>query len=159
MKTGKIWGITELLHHDPGIEIHRLNIIPGYHCSWHRHLHKINAFFVFSGLLFIERKKDYGLIDRTEMRAGEFTLVPAGELHRFMTEGEPCQAIEIYYPMPLGNDIVREDNGGPNEPQDMASRLARDAAAETDGRSKARPLRSRESKLSPVQRARLRPAG
>lgn len=112
-KVGKIWGVTELLQSE-GIEVHRLRIEPHHHCSWHYHAHKANAFFCYAGLLYIERRKSYGLVDVTELRAGEYTVVPAGEPHRFVTGDEPVRALEIYYPMPLADDIVREDNGGPN---------------------------------------------
>lgn len=137
MLTGKIWGSTELLWNS-GAEVHRLDVIPEHHCSWHTHAHKANAFFVFAGKLIIERRKSYGLVDRTVLKTGDFTVVPAGEPHRFVTEEEPARAIEVYWPMPLADDILREDNGGPNEPQDMPARLARDAAAVTDGRSRAK---------------------
>lgn len=115
MRTGKVWGITEALW-DKGAEVHRLDVLAEHHCSWHIHAHKANAFFVFSGTLIIERRKSYGLVDRTVLKTGDFTVVPAGEPHRFVTESEPAKALEIYWPMPLSDDIVREDNGGPNEP-------------------------------------------
>ncbi len=134
MRTGKVWGITEALW-DQGIEVHRLEIIPDYHCSWHIHQHKANAFFVFEGKLYIERKKSYGLIDVTELRPGDFTVVPAPEEHRFVTRGEGCRALEIYYPMPLSNDIIRKDNGGPNELMNNSGLLgaAKEAARQQGG--------------------------
>ena len=146
MKVGKIWGVTEALW-DKGAEVHRLDILPNHHCSWHKHEHKANAFFSYCGVLYIERRKSYGLVDVTALNPGEFTVVPAGEFHRFVTRDEPCKALEIYWPMPLSDDIVREDAGGSNEetasPRQGSKSSAHDspaaaAAAATDGRSRRR---------------------
>lgn len=66
-----------------------------------------------SGRMFIEvHKNDYALVDVTELGPGEFTTVRPGEFHRFITKGEPAQALEIYYPEELSEDIVRKDVGG-----------------------------------------------
>lgn len=113
MKLGKVWGTTELLLRTPFIEVHRLMIVPNARCSLHLHQTKWNAFFVQSGVLRIEVvKKAYDLTDETELHAGEFTTVSPGEEHRFVTGDEGAQAIEIYYPAELSEDIVRRDVGG-----------------------------------------------
>lgn len=113
MKLGKVWGTTELLLRTPFIEVHRLVILPHTRCSLHLHQNKWNAFFVQSGVLKIEVvKKAYNLTDVTALGAGEFTTVQPGEEHRFVTGDEGAQAIEIYYPAELAEDIVRRDVGG-----------------------------------------------
>ena len=113
MKLGKVWGTTELLLRSPFIEVHRLFIQPQSRCSLHMHQNKWNAFFVQSGILKIEVvKKAYDLVDVTELTAGEFTTVAPGEDHRFVTGDEGAEAIEIYYPAELAEDIVRRDVGG-----------------------------------------------
>lgn len=113
MKLGKVWGTTELLLRTSLIEVHRLMILPGARCSLHLHQHKWNAFFVQKGVLYIEVvKKSYNLTDVTELCEGDFTTVQPGEEHRFTTDTEGAQAIEIYYPAELSEDIVRRDIGG-----------------------------------------------
>jgi len=112
MKTGKVWGSTELLIATPLIEVHLLTIRPNARCSLHCHRSKWNAFFVQSGLLKIEvHKNDYALVDVTELGPSEFTTVAPGEFHRFLTGDDPVTAIEIYYPAALAEDIVRKDVG------------------------------------------------
>jgi mannose-6-phosphate isomerase-like protein (cupin superfamily) len=95
------------------IEIHRLVINPGFQCSVHYHRFKHNAFYVRSGKLTIAVKKnDYKLTDNTYLDAGDLTTVKPNETHWFMNEhDEPMDGIEIYYPEPLSDDIVRETCG------------------------------------------------
>lgn len=113
MKTGKVWGVTELMLRTPLIEVHRLTIQPHMQCSMHKHQFKWNAFYVKSGRLMIDvRKNNYDLIDRTELEAGEFMTVQPGEFHRFVTDEIGCDGIEIYYPETLSEDIIRETVGG-----------------------------------------------
>jgi mannose-6-phosphate isomerase-like protein (cupin superfamily) len=111
-KFGKVWGSTEVLLRTPLLEVHRLTIAPNAECSNHQHQFKWNAFFVMSGRLsIVVEKKDYALTDVTELGPGEFTTVRPGEYHRFRSGAEPVQAIEIYYPETLSEDIVRKDCG------------------------------------------------
>lgn len=113
MKSGKIWGLTEVILSTPFIEVHRLSILPSARCSWHMHTAKFNCFLVLSGRMVIERRKrEYKLIDRTVLESGDLCTVPPGEYHRFVTEDCEARAIEIYYPKELSEDIVREDVGG-----------------------------------------------
>lgn len=117
MKTGKIWGVTEDLLRTPFVEVHRLVIEPGFHCSWHKHERKHNAFLCLEGVLHIEVRKAYGLVDCTTLHPGDICTVPPGEEHRFIVnkQGSLVRALEIYYPDILTEDIVRTDNGGPNK--------------------------------------------
>jgi len=113
MKTGKVWGETTILLKTPFIEIHKLSIKPDAFCSLHKHEFKWNAFYVISGQLFIEtHKNDYDLVDTTELNIGGFTSVKAGEFHKFYTKDKYCEALEIYYPEALSDDIVRKNVGG-----------------------------------------------
>lgn len=113
MIAGKAWGSTELLLSTPFIEVHRLRILPHMQCSMHGHDYKWNAFYVISGELTIAvEKKSYPLVDETALRAGDFTTVKPGEFHRFISHNNPVEALEIYYPECLSEDIVRRDVGG-----------------------------------------------
>ena len=113
MKIGKVWGQTEPLLQTPFIEIHRLLILPNRRCSLHAHQFKWNTFVVLEGRLTIEvHKQAYALVDRTELGPGEITTVRPGEKHRFITGRQSVKAIEVYYPEPLSEDIIRQDVGG-----------------------------------------------
>lgn len=112
VKHGKVWGLTEVLLRTPLIEIHRLTIKPNAQCSLHKHTMKWNGFVVHSGRLFIDvEKNDYPLVDTTELGPGDFMAVKPGEFHRFRSGDEPVQAVEIYYPDTLSEDIIRKDVG------------------------------------------------
>ncbi len=113
MKQGKVWGETELLLKTPLIEIHRLHVMPNSFCSTHKHNYKVNAFYCILGsLTIVTEKNDYALIDETMISGGEFTTVKPGEFHHFRTGDAYCEALEIYYPESLGEDIVRKTVGG-----------------------------------------------
>ncbi len=110
---GKVWGRTSLLLKTPFVEIHHIIVIPNAHCSLHLHTVKNNSFYVCNGTLIIEvHKNNYDLIDRTVLGKGDFTNVPPGEYHRFMTGEDGAEVLEIYHPEPLSEDIVRKDHGG-----------------------------------------------
>lgn len=114
MKTGKVWGETELVLSSPVCELHRIKIRPMHQCSLHVHRRKWNCFIVMTGRLFVDvMKNDYPLTDVTELGPGDVISVPPGEHHRFRTGEEPCEAFEIYYPDTLSEDIDRKDHGGP----------------------------------------------
>ena len=113
MKAGKVWGDTTNLITTPLIEVHKINIDPGFVCSMHKHEHKWNMFYVLEGTLAIEvQKGDYDLTDTTTLKKGEWTSVKPGEFHRFKSLDEPVEALEIYYLSPLTADIVRQNVGG-----------------------------------------------
>ena len=108
---GKVWGTTEPLLQSPAIEIHRIRVNLGGYCSQHKHQSKINAFYVIKGELEIQRWKDYGLCDSTHLFAGNMSVVPAGEMHKFIAHQE-TEALEIYWAELNHNDIQRENVGG-----------------------------------------------
>lgn len=110
--TGKVWGDTSVIIQNPLVELHKINIKAGYKCSEHKHVHKWNGFYVISGTLEIHvRKNNYELTDVTTLRAGDFTSVSPGEFHWFNCIDD-CVALELYYPEPLSEDIVRKSVGG-----------------------------------------------
>ncbi|MEX0852091.1 MAG: hypothetical protein WD036_02240 [Bauldia sp.] len=118
MKSGKVWGTTEPLLVTPLVQVHRLSILPYSRCSLHVHRFKWNAFFVWSGKLIIEvHREDYDLVDITELSPGELATVRPGEYHRFASDTDPVEAIEVYYTEALSEDIVRKDVGS-REPPD-----------------------------------------
>lgn len=113
--TGKVWGMTLPVIVTPLIEIHRIYVKPHMHCSLHAHERKWNAFIVTAGILHIDvHKTDYPLTDTTTIGPGGVTTVAPGEKHQFRTGAEGAEAYEIYYLEPLGQDIKREIEGGPN---------------------------------------------
>lgn len=122
MRAGKVWGTTELLLKTPFVEMHRLKINPYSHCSLHSHQHKWNAFFVIQGELVIEvHKNDYNLRDKTVLLMGEIMEVRPNEFHSFSTGFYACECIEIYYPEPLSEDIIRKTVGGTNDADNNSS--------------------------------------
>ena len=133
MLAGKIWGKTEVLLKTPMVEIHRLTINPNSRCSLHAHQFKWNAFYVSTGKLTIEtHKNDYALTDNTDLHPGDLMTVKPTEYHRFVTGPEGMTGIEIYYPEPLSEDIIRKDVGGvASEPDKVAPPIKADAVYHT----------------------------
>ena len=84
---GKVWGSTEPILQSPAVEIHRINV---------------------------KKWKDYGLCDSTHLHAGETSIVPAGEMHKFIAHRN-TEALEIYWAELNHNDIIRENVGGVGE--------------------------------------------
>lgn len=113
MIKGKVWGQTKLLINTPLVEVHELAILPNRECSLHCHQFKWNAFYVFSGKLqIVVEKNDYKLTDVTTLSVGGFTTVKPGEYHKFVSLDDYVVALEIYYPEPLREDIIRKSVGG-----------------------------------------------
>ena len=113
MHSGKAWGRTDTLLKTPFVEVHKLEIAPNSRCSLHCHKFKWNYFVVITGRLWIEvHRLSYDLVDITELGPGDDTTVQPNEFHRFITKDEGATGVEIYYPEPLSEDIVRKDVGG-----------------------------------------------
>lgn len=111
MKAGKVWGQTETLLSNPFVEVHRLVIEPNGQCSMHKHAQKANFFLVIHGHLRVHvEKADYTLTDTTDLRTGDCMEVLPGEYHRFHAVTR-TECLEIYYPLPLAQDIQRRDCG------------------------------------------------
>jgi len=111
VREGKAWGETEAIEQSPNMELHKIEIKKGGYCSQHKHQSKINGFLIISGELEIQRWKDYGLCDKTILKAGGWTKVPPGEQHRFKALKKTV-AYEIYWVELNHNDIQRENVGG-----------------------------------------------
>lgn len=107
---GKSWGVTELVVSNKAFELHAIKARAGYSCSRHRHLTKYNGFYVVMGCLAIDVWKPSGTVDRTEVRAGQFTQVSPPEWHRF-TALEATEALEIYWSQFDSADIERDPHG------------------------------------------------
>lgn len=111
--TGKVWGETTTFISTPVFEMHRIMVLPNAKCSLHMHRAKANVFIVLSGILYIDvHKNDYELVDVTELRDGDVHTVKPGEYHQFRTGDVGAQALEVYFPASLSEDIVRKDVGG-----------------------------------------------
>lgn len=115
IKSGKIWGMTELVHANAVLEFHRIEANEGTFCSKHKHTYKWNGFFVESGSLKIRVwKNNYALVDETILHPGDFTAVAPGEYHQFEATVDTV-AFELYWAALLDhNDIQRETTGGSN---------------------------------------------
>ena len=112
MKSGKVWGETELILQTPFIEFHRIWVHAGGYCSTHKHEFKWNLFYVRSGKLKISlHQEDQGLIDITTLEADEWTTIKPGQFHSFEAVDDTL-AFELYYPEPLSSDIIRKTVGG-----------------------------------------------
>lgn len=106
----KIWGTTTPLVVTPLFEMHRLDIKPWHRCSYHEHKFKHNAFFIISGVLFIDESPHR---PSHRLAAGNTLTIQPGTLHQFRTDGDACAALEMYYCEPLSEDIHRRTEGGP----------------------------------------------
>jgi len=113
VKIGKVWGVTEQVPLGSSfVKLHKLTIKPNARCSDHVHRKKWNAFMVVQGRLFIDvRKKDYPLVDTTELGPGDVTTVSPDEFHLFRTGRQPVIGFEMYYPAELTDDIERKNCG------------------------------------------------
>ncbi len=111
MKAGKIWGETELIHHNSVLEFHRIIFKRGVQCSKHKHKYKWNGFFVESGQMLVRVwPEEYDLVDETILNAGDFMQVKPGVYHQF--EGiEDGVAFELYWAEFNHDDIDRISNG------------------------------------------------
>lgn len=112
----KAWGTTTPLIVTPMFELHRLSIKRWHRCSFHAHQFKHNAFYVLEGKVFIDFGTDpsqpYARREHECIHAGEtFTIAP-GVPHQFRTNGDTCEALEMYYTEPLSEDICRFNTGG-----------------------------------------------
>lgn len=118
MKSGKVWGITQLIHSNSSFELHRIEANAGGQCSKHKHQYKWNGFFVESGSLKVRIWKETSSlsagesthIDETVLGPGDFLMVKPTEYHQFEAE-EDTVAFEMYWAEFNHDDIIREDHG------------------------------------------------
>jgi mannose-6-phosphate isomerase-like protein (cupin superfamily) len=86
---------------------------PNKRCSWHKHKHSFNQFYVISGIL--EIKTDIGpkgQINITRLGPGQFFTVQPGVMHEFRTKDEITIVEEIAYVEYDKSDIDRDTLGG-----------------------------------------------
>ena len=111
MRSGKVWGMTELIEANSTLEFHRIEMEATGVCSKHLHEYKWNGFYIESGIMLIRVwQKEYDLIDETVLQAGEYTKVKPGVYHQFECI-EPGVAFELYWAEFNHNDIIRETVG------------------------------------------------
>ena len=109
---GKVWGKTAPVFAGNNVAVHRIEARSGMQCSKHVHRHKCNLFFVERGCLRVTVWKNaYALADVTQLQAGESTIVPPGEYHRFRAISDVV-AYEVYWTELDPQDIERDDVGG-----------------------------------------------
>lgn len=116
MKSGKIWGNTELIEHNSTFEFHRIEFKANHCCSEHYHKTKWNGFFVESGCLIVKTWSNEPsemrphLCDQTILRAGDYYKVEPGRWHQFVGVDDGV-AFELYWSDFDANDIVRRSQG------------------------------------------------
>jgi quercetin dioxygenase-like cupin family protein len=114
VKSGKVWGTTELIAANPAFEYHRIEIKAGGYCSKHKHQSKYNGFYVESGQLLIRVWREQA-DDVTVLQEGQYTQVEPGLCHQFEALTD-CVAYELYWSQYEANDIQRENLGGMRTP-------------------------------------------
>lgn len=111
MRSGKVWGTTELIEANGALEFHRIEMVKGGVCSKHMHEFKWNGFFIESGKLIVRVwQKDYDLVDETIIGPGQYTKVKPGLYHQFECL-EDGVVFELYWAEFNHNDIKRETVG------------------------------------------------
>ena len=109
---GKVWGKTQKIFANNNFELHRIEVNKGGFCSKHKHVHKINAFYIEKGKLKIRiHETEYNLIDETIASTGDLSIVKPGKYHEFEAL-EDTICYEIYWVELNHNDISRENVGG-----------------------------------------------
>lgn len=121
----KCWGWVRHEFYSDDVGLSRLELDPNFRCSCHYHKERINQFTTIKGKICIEWWP--GGLDRPSkmcvLSEGETFLVPVGVWHRFRTMAGG-RVIELYWPDDVFNkvqfdDIVREDEGGADDPVEL----------------------------------------
>ncbi len=109
----KVWGKASHVFCSEACAVSVLEVVKGYRCSWHHHEHRVNMFFVQSGVIdVISYMDDMQPSIRARLAAGDCYSVAPMMRHRFEVI-ESGVVVEVYYPMPVRlDDIVRHDEGG-----------------------------------------------
>lgn len=110
-KQGKIWGTTTRIFFSPTARVDYAEIRAGFRCSNHYHRHGHNLFYVIDGRLRIVVRRD-NLEDEVTLESGQSLTVDPTLVHRFESLTD-VKLIEVYWTELIGEDIVREDQGGP----------------------------------------------
>ena len=110
-KYTKVWGSTQVLFRNDSVEVHLIHGKKGGFSSRHNHTHRVNVFYVLSGIINVIVYRENNL-DITTLNCGESTEVNCLVDHRFEVV-QDCVALEVYYLNPIDSmDIVRKDVGG-----------------------------------------------
>lgn len=102
----KIWGERRRILLNDLVEIDHLIIKKDTYCSWHKHAHKSNKFYVISGKLKIKTE-----LGETVLNPNDVFDVHAPTMHQFIAL-EDTVLIECAYLKIDPNDIIRESLGG-----------------------------------------------
>ncbi len=110
-----MWGTTTAIVQRPVFSIHLLDIRAGGFSSTHKHLRKVNHFYVVRGKLKIRQWPANGFIsetpDVTVLEPGDSLTIPVGVWHQFIAETD-CVCLETYESAPVEDDIERRTHGG-----------------------------------------------
>jgi len=118
MKSGKIWGTTELIETTDCFEFHRIEFKANVCCSEHYHKTKWNGFYIESGSLLVKVWQGEGedaTVDTTVLRQGDYFKVGPGKWHQFIGVDDGV-AFELYWSKFDTDDIVRRTQGKRLEP-------------------------------------------
>lgn len=110
----KPWGTTLKVQSSPLMSVDHIRVNPWHKCSTHHHEKKSNRFFVLKGTLFVVVIDPVtGTPLRHKLTPQDSLTIPPWVVHRFETEDEPVEALEVYWgDEVLFDDIVRKDEGG-----------------------------------------------
>ena len=113
MRTHGTWGSRVVTWQDDCKLVAILYLKPNKRCSWHKHNHASNQFFVVSGQIVV--KTDIGPEDQrnyTTVKEGQSFCVGPGVYHEFRTTDVPAIVEEIAYVSYDKSDISRKQLGG-----------------------------------------------
>jgi len=113
MQTHGTWGRRVVTWEDDTKLIAILYLNAKKRCSWHKHDHSYNQFFVISGELVV--KTDIGPEEQrnyTTIREGQYFTVGPGTYHEFRTTEKEAIVEEIAYVKYEKSDICRSQLGG-----------------------------------------------
>ena len=116
-QTHGTWGKRVVTWSDDTKLVAILYLLPQKRCSWHKHTHSYNQFFVISGELVV--KTDIGPDNQrnyTTIKEGQSFCVGPGIYHEFRTNDLPTVIEEIAYVKYESSDISRKLLGGNCEP-------------------------------------------
>jgi mannose-6-phosphate isomerase-like protein (cupin superfamily) len=105
------WGVRTRVHENP-YELHTiLYLKKEKRCSWHKHDHSYNTFYVISGELTV--KTDIGPEHQyTTITQGQSFTVRPGVFHEFRTGNADTTIYEVAFVKYDNGDIHREELGG-----------------------------------------------
>lgn len=112
-RTHGTWGSRVVTWEDDSKLVAILYLEPKKRCSWHKHCHAYNQFFVISGELVV--KTDIGPDNQrnyTTVKEGQGFNVGPGVYHEFRTNDLPTIVEEIAYVKYDSSDINRKLLGG-----------------------------------------------